>query len=218
MATSTDAARLLFPRYVIVASLVPILAAGVVCSTGVGRFSRIGLAMLIAVAVVAAEWSGFHRGPVQSWLARGHCSTRGSEDWQGAVQYLNETAVGADHPVFVQSGLIEADGLSAGGEARLAEYCLVPVTSGVYPLATRDRVVVPLRNRSPLVADPQALDVVVQRGGVWLVVRGPKPWADATVRRIEGLLQARGGRLSGVSRKPLVGLQVIHLELEQTTR
>jgi hypothetical protein len=216
LATSTDTARLLFPRYVIAASLVPVLAAGMACATGAGRWSRVGLAVLISMAAVAAEWSGYHFGPVRSCLARGHCSTRGSEDWRGVVQYLNAVPVGKDHPIFVQPSLIEADDLSPSDDGSLAAYCLFPVTSKIYPLDTRNRLVQPLRTREALLPDLGALDTVIERGGVWLVVRGTEKWAKVTVGRLDELLRHRGGRIHGVRRVPFTGVYVVHLDVRST--
>ncbi len=213
IATNTDLARLLFPRYVIVASLVPLLAAGVICSTGAGRWSRVGLAALVGAVVVGAEWNGHHRGPVRPFLARGHCSTRGSEDWRGVVTFLDSLPDHREDPVLLQPGLIEADALTETDDGRLIAYCLFPVTTSIYPLDTKSRRVYPLRNRQPVVADPRVLDAIIERGGAWLVVRGR---ANKTLPWLAQLLAARGGRICNVREKPFVGILVMHLDVEVT--
>ncbi len=208
LVTHLDVARLLYPRYVIAASLAPILAAALACSSGGDRWTRLALAFAVAATVVVADRVRLHSVQVQPCLMWHPYTTRGAENWRDAVRYLNARPDGREQPVFVQSCLIEADALEKGGDATLADYCLFPVASAVYPLDTEGRPIWPLRSSRRLVPDPQSLDSAAELGGAWLIVRGPGQWADKTLHRFAQAAAAHGLSVGLADRKYLQGVQI----------
>lgn len=214
-ATSADLAPLFFRRYLMVASLAPVMVAGVVCAWGATPRIRIGIAMFVAAAIVVADWGGYHVGTVTAYRNHGKFSQRSMEDWRGVVRYVNSVEDASQHPVFVQSGLIEANGLAAGGDAALSEYCLLPVKTAIYPIDDRKRRIWPLRNGPPLTTDPDALATAVDCGGAWLIVRGQADWADRVFRYLTTALRDTRVDVDQIRKKSFSGVHVYHVELSR---
>jgi hypothetical protein len=213
--TRSDIAPLFFRRYLMVASLAPVIAAGVACASGASPRIRVGIAGLVAAAILAIDACGYHAGPVTMYCRYGKFSERSVEDWRAVVGYVNSVEVTSHQPVFVQSGLIEANGLGKAGDAALAKYCLLPVTAAIYPLDNRNRRLWPLRNGPPLIVDPESFAAAVEYGGVWIIVRGRSPWPERTLRHIIAALRHRQVNLERVQEKSFTGVRVYHLEINQ---
>jgi hypothetical protein len=169
--TATDLARLFFPRYLIASAPAAILLAAICTDYAPWRWSKVALSVLL---VVAGLWNS---GIVEQVREDGRVIGDRNEDWRGAMQWLNERLPGQPYPVLVASGLIEADALRQPHDRLLEDYCLFPVTS-LYPLAI-DRInLIPLNFREPWRLDPDVRQIVGERGGAWLVVRGSQQSAE----------------------------------------
>jgi len=165
--TTTDLARLYFPRYVAAAFPAAALLAGL-C---VERLPRRWIKSLVAISIIGiALWFGGIIGQVR---ADGRIIADRNEDWRSCVQWLNERLAADGRPVLVWSGLIEADELSKPHDPLLDEYCLCPVIS-LYPLdaASSDVFPLPLHEPNGFDLPPTANQLILHRGGCWLVVRG----------------------------------------------
>jgi hypothetical protein len=95
----------------------------------------------------------------------------------------------------------------------LDEYCLLPVTSAIYPIDRRDRNVWALRNRAPLIHDPAQLDEAIERGGAWLVVRGPHVQANVALGNFIHAFRERRVTIEEEHRQGYPGLELIHVEI-----
>jgi hypothetical protein len=213
LTTSTDVAPLFFRRYLMVASLAPVMVAGIACAWGASPRIRVGTAALVAAAILAVDWGGYHVGPVTVYRVYGKFSARSTEDWRGAVHYINSVDSGSRQPVFVQSGLIEANGLAVGNDATLAEYLLLPVTTVIYPLDDQHRRIWPLRNGPPLIADPAALATAVERGGAWIVVRGQGSWPEKTLHYLTAVLRDGQVDVERTQEESFTGVKVYHVKI-----
>ena len=163
--TAADAARILFPRYLAASAPAAIMLAAMCVNFAPWRWARFSLgAMLIMVAM----WTS---GIAEQWREDGRMIGDRSEDWRGAVAWLNERLTADKYPVFVASGLIEADGLTRDHDRLLEEYCLLPVTS-LYRLQIGRENLEPLAYRQPSNLRPEALALLESRGGAWVIARG----------------------------------------------
>jgi mannosyltransferase len=165
MMTVCDVARLFFPRYLVISAVVPALLAGLILRCYPGWCSR--LIGVIAVTSVLV----WHGGLVPQMLRDGRAIGDRRQDWRGAVSLLQQRVAQQDVPVFVRSGLIEADRLRWESSARLSQYSLLPVSS-IY------RLDVPPENLFPLpcrwggeLTEPQ-LDRVTKAGQAWFLLAG----------------------------------------------
>jgi hypothetical protein len=179
--THTELARLFFRRYVMVSSVAPLLIAawiGSLCPTPSARL--VLAALVVAVSLVTV-------GPLPQLQRDGRVVRHSEEDWRGAVRAVNTNAQYAHLPVFVRSGLIEADArLDAdkhhGPEA--PEYCLLPIR-GIYRLDDPDRVAIslPTSDSGRLTADQW--NRVARQGGAWLLLRGREGEVDRIVAELD---------------------------------
>jgi mannosyltransferase len=163
--TVYDVVRLFFPRYLVISAVVPALLAGLILRCYPGWCSR--LVGVIAVTSVLV----WHGGLVPQMLRDGRVIGDRRQDWRGAVSLLQQRVAQQDVPVFVRSGLIEADRLRGESSPRLHQYCLLPVSS-IY------RLDVPSENLFPLpcrwggeLTKPQ-LDRIAKAGEAWFLLAG----------------------------------------------
>jgi mannosyltransferase len=163
--TVCDVARLFFPRYLVISAVVPALLAGLILRCYPGWCSRLIGVIAVTSALV------WHGGLVPQMLRDGRVIGDRRQDWRGAVSLLQQRVAQQDVPVFVRSGLIEADRLRGESSPRLYEYSLLPVSS-IY------RLDVPPENLFPLpcrwggeLTKPQR-DRVTKAGQVWFLLAG----------------------------------------------
>jgi hypothetical protein len=81
----------------------------------------------VALAILVIHSGGM----IEQYRRDGRVIGDRNQDWRSAVRVLNDKASDPKTPVFVRSGLIEADRLHDSSDRRLREYCLLPVL-GVY--------------------------------------------------------------------------------------
>jgi hypothetical protein len=94
-----------------------------------------------------------------------------SQNWRSAVAFVNESAINPFTPVFVRSGLIEAEDLRTSDDPRLRAFCLFPVR-GIYSLRQNDENLIPLPTTGTgrlSFADRQRL---IDAGTAWFLLLG----------------------------------------------
>jgi hypothetical protein len=109
-------------------------------------------------------------------------ATRHNQGWRSAVHTLCARVGDPRLPIFVRSGLIEADRLGMEDDGRLREYCLLPVL-GIYRTGQEADCLIPLPTTGPgalSAADRQR--IVAAREAWFLLLARPD---DAAVIRGE---------------------------------
>ncbi len=181
LATTTDIARLFFPRYVVAALPAAALFAGLCIQLIPWRWARLSLAL---VTVGIAIWANDIAYQIQQ---DGRIATNRNEDWRGCVAWLNERVATDGFPIFVYSGYIEADELTQPHDELLDEYCLSPVNS-LYPLDVAPSDMFPLPMHQPGRLPQPGEMLTVHRGGCWVVVRGNKNFGQSVVMQVNATL------------------------------
>ena len=165
LATATDTARLLFPRYVIVSAPAATLLAVMCLRLLPGR--SLPVIVGLGIGIFALRTSGM----VEQFQADGRFIADRRGDWRAAMHHFNEQPGHRSYPVLVHTGLIESDALRTSRDRRLAGYCLFPVTS-LYPIdASRDRLI-PLPRTGPSRLTPEARLRIETAGGAWIIAVG----------------------------------------------
>jgi hypothetical protein len=208
--TTTDLARLFFPRYVAAAFPAAALLAGLCVEELPHRWPK----ALMAISTIAiALWCG---GIIDQVRHDGRVIADRNEDWRSCVQWVNERLAADGRPVLVYSGLIEADELRTPHEALLDEYCLCPVNS-LYPLDAAPSDAFPLSFHEPIDLPPTAEQLILHRGGCWLIVRGDKERARGVAVQVVNGLQGFSVRPIPVYKFPIESfgkVQVIAIPIE----
>jgi mannosyltransferase len=204
LATTTDLARLFFPRYLVAIAPAAILLAACCADFAPWQWSKgVIVTLLVASGLYAS-------GVVQQVQHDGRVIGDRHEDWRAAVAWLNEQLPRQPYPVLVASGLIEADALHEPHDSRLDDYCLFPVT-GLYKLAADRSALVPLPFHEPHRLDNQVRQLVGHRRGAWLVMRGSPRNAERMAAAIQesGVRSQEAGRTKEL--KSFGNVQVILL-------
>lgn len=187
IATASDTARLLSPRYL--AASAP--AALVLLALALGAIPDAGIRAIAAgaFAVVASATS-----PVVRALAAGEAPIAWrTDDWRGAVAYFNRHPLHGQGPVLLRTLLIKSDALrESPADGALAEYSLYPLRS-LYPIdAPRDGLV-PLRRSNPGTLRPELVARMDTARFAWLIVGGPAGAAAQVAANICAQLSAASG-------------------------
>ena len=185
VATAQGYAPLFFRRYLMAAAVAPILGAAWCCAACPSAVWRCVLALTVVGLSI------HDGGMVSQWRQDGRVVGDRNQDWRSAVRYVREQAR-ADAPVFVRSGLIEAERWYASPEALRREYCLLPVL-GLYRLDQPRDDLFPLPIRPPAVLSAEARRRVLACGQAWCLVQG----SERSVARFEEALQS-GWQRAGV--------------------
>ena len=114
-----------------------------------------------------------------------------TQDWRGAVRWLNGEYAVESVPVLVRSGLLEANRLTANSKGQLVEYCLLPVNS-IYRLQALPPDLIPLRTTGLPLLFEQTVQRIAERGGVWLVINAGRESRSRIVTDIREVLEERG--------------------------
>jgi len=170
-ATWTDAARLLFPRYLVASMPAAVLLAVTCVRFAPWQWSQVAAGSLLAGAAL--------------WMSLVSQPARRGEDWRGAIEWLNEQLAEREFPVLVMSDLIEDQGLRASPDERLKHYCLFPVTS-LYRVNLPQSELVPLPSRGHGILTSEQCEMVRSRGGAWLIVRTKELETANTIGREVG--------------------------------
>jgi hypothetical protein len=191
VATVQGYAPLFFRRYLIVTAVAPMLWAALcyaACSAGIWR----GVCALVVVSAVV-----YHGGMVRQWRQDGRVVGDRNQDWRSAVTYVNGHADDGT-PVFVRSGLIEAEHWYASEDPLRREFCLLPVR-GLYRLERPLDQLFPLPVRPAAVLSAAACRRVLAFRNAWCLVQG----SEASLARFEASLPPAWQR-AGV---PVISLQ-----------
>lgn len=180
LSTAVDFARLFFLRYLIVAAAAPLVCAALVwaaCPRGFCRWLG-GVALLAAVT--------YHGGLFGQWARDGRLLGDRNQDWRSAVALIEGRPQSRGWPVFVRSGLIEADRLRTSADPLLREYCLLPVR-GIYRLTPPDRELIPLpTTRAGELSGAQRRRAVAAGGAWFLILGSPSDVQQIAVRLRRG--------------------------------
>jgi hypothetical protein len=207
LSTTTDVARLFFPRYL--ASAFP--AAALLAGLCVQQFAGRRLQALAAAATIGiAFWSG---GIIDQIRQDGRVIADRNENWRSAVAWLNERLPTGGYPVLVYSGLIEANELSQPHDPLLDDYCLCPVKS-LYSLDAAPSDMFPLTLHNPLPLPTTAEQLAMHRGGCWLVVRGNKQLAESIALPLWSTLQPTTTKQGNYRTTSFGKVQVVSIRLE----
>jgi mannosyltransferase len=183
LTTMTDAARLLFPRYLAASGPAALVLVALAVQAAPWRSLRVLLG--IGLAIVALRMSHIP----ETILARGQLIASRPDNWRGAIAHFNAAAGHERDVVLVRTWLIEADELRQERDPGLADYCLYPVTS-LYPIdATRDRLIpLPRSNSGQL---PRAvLQQLRGEKSMWLILGGRADAAEVIERQLLRSLQS----------------------------
>jgi len=209
--TSTNVARLFFPRY-----LAPSAPAAF---------------LLGAMAVELAPWAASRRllrGLLLAFssifiLAHfchdGRLIGNRQDNWRSAASWLNEQRRDQDSPVLLMSGLIEANALRTQHDALLDDYCLLPLTT-IYPVAADRSELLPLPMHEPGQLDSTVRSRVLQHRGAWLVARIDRSNAQNITRQMLAELNrsAPTGRWETIVSHSFGDVQVIGIACQSTDR
>jgi hypothetical protein len=179
LATAGGMARLFFPRYVAVSAPAAILLTAMCADLFPQRWLKVACGASI---LSFALWTS---GIAHQLGTDGRIIGDRREDWRGAIAWLNAELLDDYDPVFVASGLIEADALRAPHSPLFEDYCLFPVTS-LYPLAAERRDLVPLPFRVPTRPDEKMRRLIDERNGAWVIFRGRRSSAQSAARSWHG--------------------------------
>lgn len=206
LSTVSDLARLFFPRYLVVSAAAPALLAGLIFSRYPNGLIRLAGGLVVTAALI------WHGALVPQWLHDGRVIGDRGQDWRGAVDLLRQRTAGKDMPIFVRSGLIEADRLRSEPSPRLHDYCLLPVL-GIYRLDISEENLVPLpyRWRGDF-TEPQR-DRIIRTGRVWMLLAGtPKNITDLR-RRLARSPTIDGVPMRLVEHHTFGNVALLHYEL-----
>ena len=165
-------APLYLGRYVIGAALAPVLFAGL--GIGVWRTKR----SQILVACIVIAYAVFHSGMVEQFRFDGRLIRDRAENWRAAVRYVNANEWAPNSPVFVRSGLLEADRLATDESNLLREYCVLPVTS-IYRIDRPAGEIRPLTTRTAGQLTNAGVKRIQETKEAWFIINGD----SATVGR-----------------------------------
>jgi hypothetical protein len=203
--TQQDWARLFFRRYLIVVGLVPMIAAG---SLG-GLLPRGRWQSAFAVSVLFVTLVGW--GAQRPWSSDSIWRRHRSEDWRGAVQWINSDPQSPRWPVYLRPGLIEDDAIRNAPNPALQSYCLFPLRA-LYKLRSEPPawVVIPSSHSWDWSAEERQH---LQRwGGAWLILRQSPRAAGETVRRLVTSLERAGVSVSVRQRRQFGLVTVVLLQ------
>lgn len=202
-ATALGSAPVFFRRYLIVTAVAPILWAALACAACPAGLWRGVCALLVVSAAV------HQGGMIQQWRQDGRVVGDRNQDWRSAVAYVNEHAEAAS-PVFVRSGLIEAERWYASEDPLRREFCLLPVL-GLYRLARSENVLFPLPISPPAVLSSEGRRRVLAGREAWCLVHG----SERSLARFEASLRSAWPRagvpLSSVHRRSFGDVAVLRI-------
>ena len=197
LATITKVAPLYLGRYVIGAALAPVLFTGLCVGVWVSRRSQtLVTGLVIAYAVYAS-------GMIEQFRDDGRLFGDRAENWRDAVSYVNESAI-ADSPVFVRSGLLEADRLTTDERELLRDYCVLPVTS-IYRIDRPDSEIRPLTTYDAGKLSKEDVKRIEASGTAWFVINGTIATRDRCAARVsESLAKEIQFATSSITQRGLV--------------
>lgn len=163
--TVTGVAHLFMVRYLVVTVVSPILLCAILLAACPRGRPRLVLAAVVMIAAIQST------GMIAQWRADGRLVGDRNQGWRAAVAFLSGRPDGSQWPLFLRSGLLEADDLGANDDLLLREYCLLPI-GGMYPLDAAQWNRVPLPNTAAGKLAASHLQMIRSAGGAWLLING----------------------------------------------
>ena len=162
------------------------------------------------LAAVSLSQSGI----IESLVIQGRAVPGRNQDWRGAIAWLEESASHSSGPVFVRSGLIEAERLrDAPVPKGLHEYCLLPLGSLYRVSLDEDRLIpLPLRAAGRLTDSQRGL--VRSHGEAWFLVAGSGRTVDAVIKDVQRYWQRPNDSLRVAHRTAFGAVSVVHLQAD----
>lgn len=174
--TNLDVARIFFIRYVVSSTPSAILFSSALGAMLSNRTAR------VVFSTVLILFNCCYAGTASYLWNLGKNDRHSNENWRAAVNYVNNSANEKHLPVFLRSGLIEADGLTERPTRELNDYCLLPITS-IYRLQC-PRYLLPLPNTNAgRLKDTQA-SLIAASKGAWFIIRGRSETTRNVVDRV----------------------------------
>lgn len=205
LVTAQGSTPLFFRRYLMVSAVAPMLAAALCCAacpSGLGR----GV-LIVAVVGLSLDRGGM----IAQWQQDGRVLADRNQDWQAAVRYIRARTQ-PDVPVFVRSGLIEAERWYASPQPLHREYCLLPVL-GLYRLDQPRNVLFPLPVQPAAFLSAEARRQLAACGQAWCLIQG----SDSSVARFEQALRSSWSRAGvppgSVQRVSFEQVSVLHVTI-----
>lgn len=163
LATTSDVARLLHPRYLAAAEPAALVLAALAVHSVPWRRLQVTLALgLSGVGLLES------RIPTEI-IAHSRLIAYRTDDWRSAIDYFNRQPGHGRDPVLLRSLLIESDELATSSDAPLREYCLYPVTS-LYQIDALGERLIPLPRTESWKLSASDLRRVRTAPGFWLIV------------------------------------------------
>jgi hypothetical protein len=204
-ATVLGSTPLFFRRYLMVAAVAPILWAALCCAACPSLVWRGACAWLV---VAAAVYDG---GMVRQWCQDGRVVGDRNQDWRSAAAYVNQHA-GAAAPVFVRSGLIEAEHWYSSEDPLRREFCLLPVL-GLYRLDHARQTLFPLPISPPAVLSSEARRRVLTCREAWCFVPGSEQSVARFAAALNSAWRRAGVPPSAVQRSSFGDVAVLHVRV-----
>jgi hypothetical protein len=201
--TQTDQARLFFPRYVIATAAAPIALVTSLCPTHTTRV--VSAAAVLAVAIV-------NIGPLPQWFQDGRVVQHSEEDWRAAVMAANN-APRRKLPLFVYSGLIEADGLRDDPPPLLEEFCLLPI-AGPYRFDRTGRRVVPLPFSRAWSLTADQWQLILESRGALFLIRGPEDFVGSFLDQLVGGVPDSSAKVTVASQQSFGHLALVRIVVD----
>ena len=192
VATTTDVARLFFPRYVVGTAPAATLLATMCVRLAPSKSLQIILGIGLAAFALRSSFM------IEQFRQDGRFIADRRSDWRSAIAHFNRQPDHDQYPVLVATALIESDGLRSAHNRQLEDYCLYPVTS-LYPVDAERERLIPLPRTHAGRLDADVRRRIRESGGAWLVIgRGVRE--VATIKR--DILFARDARGSAFGIRP----------------
>ena len=183
--TVTDVARLYLARYVIGAALAPVLFAGLCIGfCGSKRTQAIVAGTIMAYAVYSS-------GMFEQVRYDGRLFGDRDENWRDAVRYVNDGS--HEGPVFVRSGLLEANRLTTDKSELLRDYCRSPVTS-IYDIDRPASEILPLTTGDAGKLTKEDVKRIEAANSAWFIINGTTATHERCTERILESLANEGGK------------------------
>ena len=209
--TACDVARLFFVRYVVVCVVAPILFTAICFAICPSKICRAACALAVTWAVV------YQGGMIWQFRRDGRVIGDRSQDWRAAIGAINESALGSDTPVFVRSGLIEAEGLRDSDDASLRAYCLLPAR-GIYRLRQDDGDLIPLPTTGSGRLSSAGRQRLTNAGTAWFLLLGAPDTVAHTETELLSSWQGNKGQPVVVERLKFGDVAVLRVEVQTAER
>lgn len=191
VASATDAARLVHPRYL--ATTAP--AALLMLSVMLARFPQAALRRGGAIGLCV--WGFFASGIPGEFSSHRRLIAFRTDDWRAAVTRLSAEPDAALVPVLLRSLLIESDDPAAGSNRRLEAYLGFPLNS-LYRANLPPGHLIALPRSAPWHLPADGLRQLSTASAAWLVIQADSHGADAIAFALRNTL-ASAAPAAGVS-------------------